>query len=177
MLRFALAFLPSEALAEEVVQETWIAVVDGLASFEGRSRLKTWIFRILANQAKTRLLREARCVPFSALKPCHSYDAAADPTRFVSDGYWVESPRSFSDETPEKQLIDKQAISCLERALRQLPLNQRAVVTLMDVQGMGSDEVCNMLGIRRNNQRVLLHRARSKLRRALEEHRVGAHAA
>ncbi len=170
LLRFALGFLRSEALAEEVVQDTWAAVVDGLASFEGRSSAELWIFRILANRAKARARREACSVPFSALEPCGSDDAALDPTRFFIDGHWVESPRSFTEENPEKQLIHKEAMSCLERSLRQLPLNQRAVVTLRDVQGMGSDEVCNLLGIRRINQRVLLHRARLKLRRALEEH-------
>jgi len=170
LVRFALGFLRSEALAEEVVQDTWAAVVDGLASFEGRSSVESWIFRIVANRAKTRARREARSVPFSAQELCDSDDAVLDPTRFFIDGHWVESPRSFTEESPEKQLIHKEAMSCLERSLRQLPLNQRAVVTLRDVQGMGSDEVCNLLGIRRINQRVLLHRARLKLRRALEEH-------
>ncbi len=174
LLRLALAFLPNEALAEEAVQDTWAAVVDGLASFEGRSSLKTWIFRILTNRAKTRLLREARSVPFSALTRLDSDEVAVNPARFDSDGHWAEPPSNLSDESPEKQLIDKEAMSCLERALRQLPLNQRAVVSLRDVQGMESDEVCNMLGIRETNQRVLLHRGRSKLRRALEEHLIGA---
>src|SRR5712664_135169 len=158
LLRLALAFYPNRAFAEEVVQDTWTAVVDGLASFEGRSSLKTWICRILTNRAKTRLIREARSVPFSALKD------------FDSD----EPPGSFTDESPEKQLIHKEAIFCLERALQQLPLNQRAVVTLRDVEGLGSEEVCNVLQIRETNQRVLLHRARAKLRRALEEHLIGA---
>lgn len=174
LLRLALAFLPNQALAEEAVQDTWTAVLDGLASFEGRSSLKTWIFRILANRAKTRMVREARSVPFSALAGAESDEVAVDPARFASDGHWAESPRSFSNESPEKQLIDKEAMSCLESALRQLPLNQRTVVTLRDVQGLDSDEVCNILGIRETNQRVLLHRGRSKLRRALEEHLIGA---
>src|SRR5260370_6489222 len=167
LLRLALVFLPSEALAEEVVQDTWTAVVEGLTSFEGRASFKTWIFQMLTHRAKTCLRREARSVPFSALKPCDWDEAAVDQTRFVSDGHWAEPPRSFTDESPEKQLIRKEAISCLERALRQLPLNQRAVVTLRDVQGMGSDEVCNILGIRETNERARLHRSRSKLRRAL----------
>ncbi len=97
-----------------------------------------------------------------------------DPARFLTDGRWAEPPRSFTDESPEKQLIHKEAIFCLERALQQLPLNQRAVVTLRDVEGLGSEEVCNVLQIRETNQRVLLHRARAKLRRALEEHLIGA---
>jgi len=174
LLRLALAFYPNRAFAEEVVQDTWTAVVDGLASFEGRSSLKTWICRILTNRAKTRLIREARSVPFSALKDFDSDEPAVDPARFLTDGRWAEPPRSFTDESPEKQLIHKEAIFCLERALQQLPLNQRAVVTLRDVEGLGSEEVCNVLQIRETNQRVLLHRARAKLRRALEEHLIGA---
>ena len=174
LLRLALAFLPNQVLAEEAVQDTWTAVLDGLASFEGRSSLKTWIFRILANRAKTRLVREARSVPFSALTRVDSDEMVVDPARFASDGHWAESPPSFTDESPEKKLIDKEAMSCLESALQQLPLNQRTVVTLRDVQGLDSDEVCNILGIRETNQRVLLHRGRSKLRRALEDHLIGA---
>lgn len=174
LMRLALAFLPNEALAEEAVQDTWAAVLDGLASFEGRSSLKTWIFRILTNRAKTRLVREARSVPFSALAGEDSDEVAVNSGRFAGDGHWAKSPPSFSAENPEKQLIEKEAMSCLDCALQQLPLNQRAVVTLRDVQGTDSDEVCNILGISETNQRVLLHRGRSKLRSALEEHLIGA---
>jgi RNA polymerase sigma-70 factor, ECF subfamily len=174
LLRLALAFHPNRAFAEEVVQDTWTAVVDGLASFEGRSSLKTWICRILTNRAKTRLIREARSVPFSALRDFDSDEPAVDPARFRSDGRWADAPRGFTDESPEKLLIHKEAMFCLERALHQLPLNQRAVVTLRDVEGLGSEEVCNVLEIRETNQRVLLHRGRAKLRRALEEHLIGA---
>lgn len=176
LVRLALAFQPNRAFAEEVVQDTWTAVVDGLASFEGRSSLKTWICRILTNRAKTRLIREARSIPFSALKDVDSDEPTVDPARFLNDGRWAEAPRSFTNESPEKQLIHKEAILCLDRALQQLPLNQRAVVTLRDVEGLGSEEVCNVLEIRETNQRVLLHRARAKLRRALEEHLIGASA-
>src|SRR5260370_38416913 len=165
LLRLALVFLPSEALAEEVVQDTWTAVVEGLTSFEGRSSFKTWIFRILTHRAKTRLRREARSVPFSALKPCDWDEAAVDQTRFVSDGHWAEPPRSFTDESPEKQLIRKEAISCLERALRQFPLNQRAAGTLRDVEGIGAAEVSNIRGIREWKSPVLLHHERQQLRR------------
>jgi RNA polymerase sigma-70 factor (ECF subfamily) len=175
LLRLAYAFRPNRAFAEEVVQDTWAAVVDGLASFQGRSSLKTWICRILTNRAKTRLIREARSVPFSALKGFDCDEPVVDPARFVPDGHWAESPRSFTDdESPEKQLITKEAMLFLERALQQLPLNQRAVVTLRDVEGLESDEVCNVLDIRETNQRVLLHRARSKLRQALEDQLIGA---
>lgn len=174
VMRLALVLLPNRAIAEEVVQDTWTCVVDGLGSFEGRSSLKTWICRILANRAKTRLIREGRSVPFSALRRSDSDEPAVDPARFFSDGGWANPPRGWSDETPEKLLMQKEAMGCLERALQELPPSQRAVVTLRDVEGFDSDEVCNVLNIRETNQRVLLHRARSKLRRALEEHLIGA---
>jgi len=176
-MRLALAFFPNRALAEEAVQDTWAAVVDGLSSFEGRSSLKTWMLRILANRAKTRLTREARSVPFSALNDSDLDVPAVDPARFSSNGRWAEPPQTWTDDTPEKQLMNKEAIRCLERALKELPPKQRAVVTLRDVEGLDSDEVCNVLGVGEANQRVLLHRARSKLRRALEEHLVRAEAA
>jgi len=174
LLRLALALLPSHALAEEAVQDTWTAVVDGIASFEGRSSLKTWIFRILANLAKTRITREAHSVPLSALSYSGWDELAVDPARFSEDGSWADPPRSWDGDNPEKRLMDKQAIGCLERALQKLPPNQRAVVTLRHIQELESGEVCNILGVRRINERVLLHRARSKLRRALEEYRIGA---
>jgi len=173
LLRLALVLLPNRAIAEEVVQDTWMFVVDGLASFEGRSSLKTWICRILTNRAKTRQIREARSVPFSALRKSDSDEHAVDPARFLPDGRWAEPPRRWNEDTPERLLIQKEAMGCLERALQQLPPNQRAVVTLRDIEGFDSDEVCNVLDIGETNQRVLLHRARSKLRRALEEHLIG----
>lgn len=174
LLALALAMLPNRATAEEVVQDTWACAIDGLASFEGRSSLKTWICRILANRAKSRLIREARSVPFTALTSSDSDHPAVDPDRFSPDGRWADPPRSWNNETPEKLLMRRQAMGCLEKALQELPAAQRAVVTLRDIEGLDSDEVCNVLDIRETNQRVLLHRARSKLRRALEEHLIGA---
>jgi RNA polymerase sigma-70 factor (ECF subfamily) len=174
LLRLALAFLPNRATAEEVVQDTWTCVVEGLDSFEGRSTLKTWIYRILSNRAKTRLIREVRSVPFSALTVSDSDEPAVDPARFLPDGRWAEPPHRWNDDTPEKLLMQKQAMECLERALQELPASQRAVVTLRDVEGLDSEEVCSVLDIRETNQRVLLHRGRSKLRRALGEYLIGA---
>ena len=173
LLRLALALLSNRATAEEVVQDTWTCVIEGLASFEGRSSLKTWICRILTNRAKTRLIREMRSVPFSALRDSDSDEPAVDPARFFLDGRWADPPRRWTDDTPEKLLMQKEAMGCLERALQELPAAQRAVVTLRDVEGLDSDEVCNALDIGETNQRVLLHRGRSKLRRALEEHLIG----
>jgi RNA polymerase sigma-70 factor (ECF subfamily) len=174
LLRLALVFLPNQSIAEEVVQDTWASVIEGHGSFEGRSSLKTWICRILTNRAKTRLMREVRSVPFSALRSSDSDEPAVDPARLSSDGQWAEPPRSWNDDTPEKALMEKEAMGCLEQALQQLPATQRAVVTLRDIEGLDSDEVCNVLDIRETNQRVLLHRGRSMLRRALEEHLIGA---
>ena len=174
LLRLALSLLPNRAIAEEVVQDTWACVVDGLDSFEGRSSVKTWICRILTNRAKTRLIREARSISFSALADPGSDEPAVDPSRFSPDGRWAQPPSRWNDDSPEKLLMQKEAMGCLERAIQELPANQRAVVTLRDVEGFDSDEVCNILDIRETNQRVLLHRGRSKLRRALEEHAIGA---
>jgi RNA polymerase sigma-70 factor (ECF subfamily) len=174
LLRLALVLLRNRASAEEVVQETWKCVVEGLDSFEGRSSLKVWICRILTNRARTRLIRERRSVPFSALGDSDADEPAVDPTRFSPGGQWADPPQRWNENTPEKLLMQKEAMEYLERALHQLPASQRSVVTLRDVEGFDSDEVCNVLGIRETNQRVLLHRARSKLRQALEEHLIGA---
>ncbi|OGQ12244.1 MAG: hypothetical protein A2138_17120 [Deltaproteobacteria bacterium RBG_16_71_12] len=170
LLRLAMAFVPSRAVAEEVVQETWLGVLDGLDRFEGRSSLKTWIFRILTNRAKARGVREKRTVPFSALADDGGdHEPAVDAARFQQDGMWGVPPRRWEDDTPEKLLMTAQAIERLEGAIAALPPNQRAVVTLRDVDGLDADEVCNVLEITETNQRVLLHRARSRLRAVLED--------
>lgn len=171
LLRLALVFVSSRAVAEEVVQETWVGVLDGLARFEGRSTVETWIFHILTNRAKTRGFREHRTVPFSALSnPEEDHEAAVDAARFQPNGMWGIPPRRWEDDTPENLFMIQEAFQRLEGAIAELPANQRAVVTLRDVDGLDSDAVCNVLGISETNQRVLLHRARSKLRAALEEY-------
>lgn len=171
LLRLALLFVSSRAIAEEVVQETWVGVLNGLGTFEGRSSLRTWIFRILTNRAKTRAVREGRSVPFSSLgDPEVHREPAVNPGRFQPDGAWAARPRRWDGETPEKLVMQKEALARLERALGELPPNQRAVVTLRDIDGLDSDEVCNVLEISETNQRVLLHRARSKLRSVLEDY-------
>jgi RNA polymerase sigma-70 factor (ECF subfamily) len=171
LLRLALVFVPSRAVAEEVVQETWVGVLDGLDSFEGRSSLKTWIFRILTNRAKTRGVRENRTVPFSSFSvPEDDHEPAVEAARFHANGRWSVPPRPWEDDTPEKLLMTQQALQQMRTAIAALPPNQRAVVTLRDIDGLDSDEVCNILEISETNQRVLLHRARSKLRAVLEEY-------
>jgi RNA polymerase sigma-70 factor, ECF subfamily len=175
LLRLARIFVPSQAVAEEVVQESWVGVIRGLPKFEGRSSLKTWIFRILTNRARTRGAREGRSVPFSALgNPDDAHEPAVSPERFQASGMWAAPPRRWESDTPETMLMQKQALERLASALEDLPPNQRAVVTLRDVEGLESSEVCNILEISETNQRVLLHRGRSKLRRVLEEYVDGA---
>jgi RNA polymerase sigma-70 factor (ECF subfamily) len=169
MLRLAQVFVPNRAIAEEVVQETWLGVISGLAGFEGHSTLKTWIFRILTNRAKTRGVREKRTVPFSDLgEDDGPNEATVDVARFKPNGMWGVPPRRWEDDTPDRLAMNRQAISELENAIAALPANQRVVLTLRDVEGLDSAEVCNVLGISETNQRVLLHRARSRMRAMLE---------
>jgi RNA polymerase sigma-70 factor (ECF subfamily) len=176
LLRLALVYVRSRAVAEEVVQETWLGVIRGIDSFEGRSSLKTWVFRILANQAKTKAQREGRTVPFSSLESeLEAADPAVSPERFADPGHarwpnhWTSPPASW-DGIPEDRLLSRETLSRIQEAIDVLPNAQRAVITLRDVEGWPSDEVCALLGVSEANQRVLLHRARSKVRGALEEY-------
>jgi RNA polymerase sigma-70 factor (ECF subfamily) len=172
MLRIALLYVSSRAVAEEVVQETWLAVLTGLERFEGRSSLKTWLFRILTNKAKTRGQREARTVPFSALAADGDEgDTAVEVERFLGPGNphaggWAAPPRGV----PEERLLAAEARERVEAAIGGLPPNQRAVITLRDVEGLSAEEACNVLGLSETNQRVLLHRARAKVRAAFEQY-------
>ncbi len=174
LVRLASSFVSSRAIAEEVVQDTWIGVLDGLATFEGRSSLKTWIFRILVNRARTRGQREARSIPFSALgKEGERGEPAVDPDRFTPKGMWSQPPERWDSDTPEELLMRRQAMGVIQATLQELPENQRLVVMLRDVEGLESEEVCGLLEVSEANQRVLLHRARARLRRALEVHLQG----
>ena len=172
--RVARTFVSSDAAAEEVVQDTWVAVLDGLASFEERSSLKTWIFRILVNRAKTKGVREARTVPMSAMGSDdeEAAEAAVDPSRFNARGMWSAPPQRWEAETPAKLLLRKELGGELERAIDQLPERQRRVVVMRDALGWSSEEVCNVLELNETNQRVLLHRARSRLRALLEHYKA-----
>ncbi len=172
LLRLAQNFVSSTAVAEEVVQETWAAVLDGLASFAGRASLKTWIFRILVNRARTRGVREGRTTPFSALEPADGH-AVPGPESFAPDGHWAQPPRRWDDNTPEVLFLRAEAMAVIEAALAALPASQRSVLTLRDIEGCESDEVCHVLEISESNQRVLLHRARSRLRAALAAYLEG----
>jgi len=176
MLRVAMLYVRSRAVAEEVVQETWLGVLSSIDRFEGRSTLKTWLFRILTNVAKTRAEREGRSIPFSALGAAdlEHDEPSVDADRFLPEGerwanHWASSPRRF-DALPEHRLLSAEAMGVIQEEIDRLPEAQRAVVTMRDVAGFGSDEVCEALGISEVNQRVLLHRARTKVRRALESY-------
>ena len=174
MVRVAAGFVPSRAVAEEVVQDTWLAVVNGVASFEARSSLKTWIFTILVNQARSRGEREQRTTPFSSLARGAADDAGptVDPDRFLTEGEWVghwsRPPQPF--DPTSAHLEDNETRRVVEEAIATLPVNQQRVVWLRDVEAWGAHEVCEALGLSEANQRVLLHRGRAKVRAALEPH-------
>ncbi len=166
LLRVAMLFVRDRAAAEEVAQETWARVLSSLPGFEARSSLRTWIFRICANTAKTRASRDARTTSLSALEDLD--EPAVDPGRFTASGSWSDPPRAWEADTPESILERREAMACIERTLEELPPAQRAVLTLRDLQGLEAEEVCNILELSESNQRVLLHRARARVRRALE---------
>jgi RNA polymerase sigma-70 factor (ECF subfamily) len=176
MLRVARLHVRDRQAAEEVVQETWLAVVKGLERFEERSSLKTWLFRILTNRAKTRGEREARSVPFSSLAAADvsGDDPSVDPRRFQGPndkypGGWAAPPASW-ETLPDERLMSQETLRRVAEAIELLPPAQRAVIRLRDIDGWDSDEVCDLLGLSHGNQRVLLHRARSKVRSALERY-------
>jgi RNA polymerase sigma-70 factor (ECF subfamily) len=180
LLRLALVYCPSRAVAEEVVQEAWLGVIQGIDRFGARSSFKTWLFRILVNRARTRGEREGRTVPFSALarEAEEAGDPAVSPDRFVPAnhpelgeyaGHWMVPPRSWGG-SPEASLLASETMGLIQRAIDRLPPAQRQVITLRDVEGWPAEEVCNILEISETNQRVLLHRARSRVRSALERH-------
>jgi RNA polymerase sigma-70 factor (ECF subfamily) len=176
MLRVASLYVGSRAVAEEVVQETWLAVLQGIDRFEQRASLKTWLFRILTNRAKTRGVREGRTVPFSALGETSDEEegSSVDPDRFFDPdhafaGHWTAYPQRW-EGMPERRLLASETQACIAAAIESLPPAQRTVITMRDVEGWSSDEVCNALEISETNQRVLLHRARSKVRQALEDY-------
>jgi RNA polymerase sigma-70 factor, ECF subfamily len=165
LLRVARLFVPTAAVAEDVVAETWLGVVKGIDRFEGRSSLKTWIFRILTNTAKTRGQRESRSVPFSSLEDAEgTFEPAVESGRFTPVGHWADPPRAW----PEERLISRETLDVIQDAIESLPPAQRAVISLRDVEGWDAEEVRNALELSETNQRVLLHRARAKVRRVLD---------
>lgn len=171
MLRVAQMYVSSRAVAEEVVQEAWLAVLKGIDRFEGRSSLKTWLFRIVANIAKTRGVREARSAPFSSFG---DEENTVSPERFLGaderfPGHWAVPPASWAG-IPDDRLLTSETMDIIRREIARLPPSQRAVLELRDIEGLSADEVCNALDLTETNGRVLLHRARAKVRAALEEY-------
>jgi len=176
LLRVARLYVNCSEVAQEVVQDTWLGVIKGIDGFEGRSSLKTWIFQILINRARSRGEREGRSIPFSAYFDAQTAPAepAVDPSQFNENdpewpGGWVTQPRNWG-ATPEQVLLSSELRAYTQAAIDALPPSQREVITLRDVQGWTSEEVCNVLGVSETNQRVVLHRARSKVRQALDQY-------
>lgn len=174
LVRIAILFVRDREVAEEVAQETWIGVMRGIERFEGRSSFRTWLFGILANQARRRGARERRTVPFSALsRPPEGTEPAVDADRFLPAGaewagHWASPPQAWELE-PEDAFLSKELRGEIDAAIATLPPNQQAVITLRDIEGWDATEVCNALELSQTNQRVLLHRARAKVRQALED--------
>ena len=177
LLRAARIYVSTQSAAEDVVQETWLGVLNGLERFEGRSSLRTWLFSILTNIAKTRAKRDGRTLPFSALQdPGRVPEPAVDADRFLDPehsrwpGHWAIKPEPW----PEHALTTGETRELLTEAIEALPASQRAVISLRDIEGWDSEDVCNALEISETNQRVLLHRARAKVRAALEPYLADA---
>jgi RNA polymerase sigma-70 factor (ECF subfamily) len=177
MIAVARRYVNTRELAEEVVQEAWLGVLKGLDRFEGRSSLRTWILRILVNTAITRGGREARTVPFSSLAPADEEEPAVEPERFRPSGdafagHWTRYPGDWSSQ-PEERLFGRETLDVVKRAIEELPERQRSVIAMRDIAGCSVEDVCDVLEVSPGNQRVLLHRARSHVRAALERHLDG----
>jgi len=169
--RPACQYVPTAAVADEVVQETWLAVITGIDRFEQRSSVKTWLFRILLNVARSHGVREHRSIPFAPT--LGDDEPAVDPKRFRrftlhGRGAWKHPPHAWPE--PEQAALDAETRATIDHAVSHLPPAQRDVVTMRDLLGWSAPEVCDALELTEANQRVLLHRARSKIRRALEQH-------
>ncbi len=175
MLRVASLYVRDRAVAEEVVQDAWLGVLKGIDRFEVRASFKTWLLRILTNTARTHAQREGRSIPFSAVAGFEDdREPSVDPDRFLPEGerwasHWVSSPRRF-DELPESRLLSAETFALTQAAIEALPDVQRVVITMRDIAGFSAEEVCSELELTGGNQRVLLHRGRTRVRRALEEY-------
>ncbi|MBS2016309.1 MAG: sigma-70 family RNA polymerase sigma factor [Deltaproteobacteria bacterium] len=169
LVRLARAIVREHAIADEVVQDSWIAIIRALDRFEGRSTLRTWMATIVLNRAKTAAVRGARCVAVGSLGgDNHEDDEPVERGRFGALGLWSKPPEPWHEGTPESLLERRQVYAAVCDAVDDLPETQRAVLTLRDLEGWSGEEVCNALGLSESNQRVLLHRARAKVRAALE---------
>jgi RNA polymerase sigma-70 factor (ECF subfamily) len=173
LVRMAMGYVADREVAEEVVQDTWMAVIEGLNRFEGRSSLRTWICGILIHKAKDRGVREKRHTTFSAFESYEDdNEEAVDPSRFQQSGelagHWAFPPQPWDDRTPEKLLVSQQAVNAMQRAIEALPSTLKEVLILRDVEGVDAKDVCEMLKITETNLYVRLHRARERVRAAVE---------
>jgi RNA polymerase sigma-70 factor, ECF subfamily len=170
LVGLATSIIGSRAQAEEVVQDTWLAVFSGIGSFEGRSTLTTWVFSIVLNRSRTRASREGRLVGLPALMEGTSPGGrAVDSSEFKPDGHWIEAPRLWDEISPERIVGGRELRDHIMAAIDRLPAGQRAVIILRDLEGCDAEEVCTLLDITAENQRVLLHRARGRVRQAIDE--------
>ncbi len=176
MVRLAMAFVANRAAAEDVAQEAWLGVLRGLPTFEGRSSLRTWIYRIVINRAKTRGLRDGRTISFTDLgqTSVETEDTNDSSEYFIAPGqaragHWSSSPHSW-EELPEERALSLEVRNIVHEEIANLPESQRTVISLRDLEGWSSPEVCNVLGLSETNQRVLLHRARTRIRHRLERY-------
>lgn len=175
LVRLARLFVQDDSIAEELCQETWLAVLQGLDRFEGRSSLKTWIFTILTNRAKTRSQRDNRSLLFSDFEETAFDSPTVAPERFkdashgASADHWAAAPASW-EGIPEDRILSEETLTLIRQTIAGLPENQRAVITLRDIEEFSAQEICNILGISETNQRVLLHRARARVRETLEQY-------
>jgi RNA polymerase sigma-70 factor, ECF subfamily len=178
LIRSAMGYVADREVAEEVVQDTWMAVINGLDLFEGRSSLRTWIFGIMIHKAKDRGVREKRHVNFSSFESVDDEgEEAVDPSRFHQSGewagHWAFPPQPWDDQTPEKLMASQQAVSAMQKAIEALPKNLKEVLILRDVEGIEAKEVCELLKITETNLYVRLHRARERVRQAVETYLAG----
>lgn len=179
LIRIALGHVADREVAEEVVQDTWMAVIQGLSRFEGRSSLRTWIFGILIHKAKDRGVREKRHTSFSDFESHDDdHDEAIDPSRFHQSGewagHWAVPPQPWDEQTPEALLASRQAVAAMQQAIEALPRTLKDVLILRDIEGVEAKEACELLKITETNLYVRLHRARERVRRAVEIYLEGA---
>jgi RNA polymerase sigma-70 factor, ECF subfamily len=178
LIRMAMGYVANREVAEEVVQDTWMAVIEGLDRFEGRSSLRTWMFGIMIHKAKDRGVRERRHVTFSAFESSDDEsDEVVDPSRFYQSGewagHWAFPPQPWDEQTPEKLLASQQAVTAMNKAIEALPATLKAVLILRDMEGVEAKEACEILKITETNLYVRLHRARERVRQAVETYLEG----
>lgn len=169
LVSVANSIIGSRAQAEEVVQDAWLAVFNSISRFEGRSSLATWLFSIVLNRARTRVSRESRMVALPGiLDGAQGSERAVDVTEFKPDGHWMEAPRLWDELNPERVVAGRQLWAHVQEVIERLPAGQRAVIVLRDMEGQDAETACDLLGISTENQRVLLHRARGRIRKAID---------